>query len=71
MDVGTIIDRLKERNRELEEEIEKNRELIAALESFEAGSITLEELLRELRSIAERYGDELSYRIIEMLEVEE
>jgi phosphoglycerate-specific signal transduction histidine kinase len=70
MDVHIIIERLRERNRELEEEIEKNREIIAALEDFAAGSITGDELLQELRRIAERHGDELASRIIEMLEVQ-
>ncbi|NOZ59916.1 MAG: hypothetical protein GXO66_10150 [Euryarchaeota archaeon] len=71
MDVHAIIDRLRERNRELEAEVEKNREIIAALEDFAAGSITREELVQELRRIARRHGDELSSRIIEMLEVGE
>ncbi len=71
MDVGIIIERLRDRNRELEEEIEKNHEIIAALEDFATGGINREELIRELRRIAGRYGDELSLRIIEMLEVQE
>jgi Ca2+-binding EF-hand superfamily protein len=71
MDVGIIIERLKERNRELEAEIEKNREILAALEDFASGSISLEELKRELRDIGSRYGDELTSRILEMLEVQE
>jgi|GEM_PF-5283276 hypothetical protein len=71
MDVGIIIERLRERNRELEAEIEKNREIITALEDFASGSISLEELKRELRDIGARYGDELTSRILEMLEVQE
>jgi Ca2+-binding EF-hand superfamily protein len=71
MDVGIIIERLRERNRELEAEIEKNREILAALEDFASGSISLEELRRELRDIGARYGDELTSRILEMLEVQE
>ncbi|WP_457554492.1 hypothetical protein [Candidatus Pyrohabitans sp.] len=68
MDIETIIERLRDRNLELEAEVEKNRRIIAALEDYAAGRVVLEELKRELRDIAARYGDELSCRIIEMLE---
>ncbi len=68
MDIETIIERLRDRNLELEAEVEKNRRIIAVLEDYAAGRVVLEELKRELRDIAARYGDELSCRIIEMLE---
>lgn len=71
IDAGTIIEKLKERNRELEDEIEKNRKIITVLEDFASGRITLQEIKRELSDIGARYGDELTSRILEMLEAGE
>ncbi|WP_456473782.1 hypothetical protein [Candidatus Pyrohabitans sp.] len=71
IDAGTIIEKLRERNRELEDEIEKNREIITVLEDFASGRITLQEIKRELRDIGARHGDELTSRILEMLEAGE
>ncbi|MEK6976954.1 MAG: hypothetical protein AABX40_00945 [Candidatus Hydrothermarchaeota archaeon] len=58
MDLAGVKQMLEQENELHEEALKKNRELIACMEDYLGGSISVEDFTADLRRIQKQYGDE-------------
>lgn len=67
MDLAGVKQMLEQENELHEEALKKNRELIACIEDYRGGSISVEDFTADLRRIQKQYGDERVDELIRLI----